>query len=146
MKKKILLLCLLGLFSDCTSKHSKSLTNYTNDSEKRINTTSIRKLATDDEYLDLDMNKYEKERIHSNNENGIIKAITYRFYKNVQLKNGLYVCNVKSYGEINVTKRVFGFLLKNLDKTNNYLIEAKRKGKKVDPEPLDDKYFNALLK
>ncbi|WP_295795915.1 hypothetical protein [Mucilaginibacter sp.] len=75
----------------------------------------------------------------------LAKAIDYRFYKHVQFVDGYYVCDLKNAKDINISPANFTSLLNNLNQTNSFAKITRAQGKKIEMQPIDDKYLNSLL-
>lgn len=75
-----------------------------------------------------------------------MKTAIYRFYKNVSLEDGYYVCAINSGKEINISENVFNALHDNLEEMNAFIKAAKDKGETVHIMEPDEAYLNSLLK
>lgn len=75
-----------------------------------------------------------------------MKTAIYRFYKNVSLEDGYYVCSIQNGSEINISENVFNALHDNLDQMNAFIKEVKNKGETVHIMEPDEAYLNSLLK
>lgn len=73
------------------------------------------------------------------------KAAIYRFYKNVSVADGYFICSIQSGSDINVSDNVFTALSDNLNEMNSFIRKAKAKGETVNIFEPDENYLNSLL-
>lgn len=74
-----------------------------------------------------------------------LKAAIYRFYKNVQLEGGIYICYLKNGKKINISEKIFNSFLTSLKETNIQIEELRAKGEKVDLSPITEAYLQSML-
>lgn len=74
-----------------------------------------------------------------------MKAALYRFYKNVRLEDGIYICDIEDGKSINISESLFVTLKENLQKMNDGVKEASEKGIEVVQSKPDSAYLNSLL-
>lgn len=74
-----------------------------------------------------------------------MKAALYRFYKNVRLEDGIYICDIEDGKSINISESLFVTLKDNLQKMNDGVKEASEKGIEVVQSKPDSAYLNSLL-
>lgn len=113
----------------------------------------VKKYVDDNTYIDIDIDALVRgiitpdSRISGSEEDlAKMKAAVYRFYKQVSVKEGYYVCGIKEGSEINVSQEVFSALLGNLNDMNRMIREANDKGEKIDIPVPDEDYLNSLLR
>jgi hypothetical protein len=107
---------------------------------------SGKELALSNEFLDLDVNLFMKQRPQPNNDENIAKAITYRFFKHVHVVKGYYESDLKEGKEINVSEADFMFFMESLKSVNAGFKKRRSQGIKVTPKAFDDKYLTELIK
>lgn len=129
-----------------------------NDSIQQVSTIEtqpnlVKKHVDENTFLDVDVYGLVKDisnpqtRASTNQEQvAKMKAAIYRFYSNVQLEDGYYICKLKSANDINVSVDVYTALLNNLNQMNAVIKEAKDKGKSMNTQAVDSEYLNSLLK
>ena len=117
------------------------------------NRSKAKELVESGEYIDLDI----KTLALSNSVNqGVTRSLKddsdkalaalHRFYSHVTVVDDLYVCDLKSGKEINVSERVFDELSNSLEEMNRHIGEAKAKGEPVHVSVPDSAYLESLLK
>ena len=74
-----------------------------------------------------------------------MKAALYRFYKNVRLEDGIYICDIEDGKSINISESLFVTLKDNLQKMNDGVKKASEKGIEVVQSKPDSAYLNSLL-
>lgn len=138
----------LMVVSGCSSNGAKT----TVVSEDNTSTTSVKEYVENNVFIDVDVkelvNTLSNPEINSSvNEVDLakMKAAVYRFYSNVKIKDGYYVCNVPDGAAINISEAVFTALKENLDEMNSALKEAKENGHEVKISEPDSVYLNSLL-
>lgn len=150
MKKVIIALmsAVLIVVSGCSNNGAKA----TVASEDNTSTTSVKEYVENNLFIDVDVkdlvNTLSNPEINSSvNEVDLakMKAAVYRFYSNVKIKDGYYVCNVPDGAAINISEAVFTALKENLDEMNSALKEAKENGHEVKISEPDSVYLNSLL-
>jgi hypothetical protein len=126
------------------------------DSANNIDTTKglVQTYVENNTYIDVDVPSISYSLVNpstrsvSVNEDDIAKMKTaiYRFYKNVSVKDGYYVCSIQNGADINISESVFMALYENLNQMNAFIKEAKEKGEVVNVTEPNEKYLNSLLK
>lgn len=113
----------------------------------------VKKYVDDNTYINIDVDALVRgiitpdSRISGSEEDlAKMKAAVYRFYKQVSVKEGYYVCGIKEGSEINVSQEVFSALLGNLNDMNRMIREVKDKGEAIEVQLPDDDYLNSLLR
>lgn len=139
---------LLLAISGCTNLHD------VNDKEHSVeNDSKVRQLVESGEYIDLDIktlalsncvNKGVTRSLQDDADKA--SAALYRFYSHVTVVDDLYVCDLKSGKEINVSDRVFNELRNSLEEMNRHIGEAKAKGEPIYVGVPDSAYLESLLK
>lgn len=114
----------------------------------------VKNYLKDNVFIDVDLQSVASELSHSGSRAQSVsredmakaKTAVYRFYKNVSLKDGYYSCSAKNGAEINISEKAFGVLSDNLVEINSFIKDALAKGEPVHLPPLDEEYFESLLK
>lgn len=75
-----------------------------------------------------------------------LKAAVYRFYSNVDVKDGHYSTTLKSGKEINISPDLFKLFKDNLDHMNQNINNLKAKEEKVTVQEVTPEYLESLLK
>lgn len=99
-------------------------------------------------FLDFDIDNLDVQTRSAQNvvDNEMFKAALYRFYRHVKNINGYDECDIKSGKDINVSDKVFSYLINNMNSYNQLIKDAKDKGENTITKPLDESYFENLLK
>lgn len=113
----------------------------------------VRGYALSNDFLDVDLMKVEKATLFPASRSEDVteedfakaKAVVYRFYKHVTLKDSTYVCSLKNGAEINISEELFNFYLNGLQEANAHIKELNAKGQKVIISEPDEKYLESLL-
>jgi hypothetical protein len=114
--------------------------------QKHTRPKTAKDYALSGEYLDVDLVKFIKDRNHSKTDIDKLKAIEYRFYKQVHLVNGNYESLAKDGAAIHIAQSDYTVFADKLKSLNAVAKIDKAKGKKFTGSPLDEKYLDALLK
>ena len=99
-----------------------------------------------DDNIETLINNFKNPEALNSENTAKMKAAVYRFYKNVSVENGLYVCNISKGEDINVSQEIFNALSSNLQEMNHLIQEAKEKGETIVISEPDEEYLNSLLK
>ena len=107
---------------------------------------SVNEIVLQNKYIDLDTKSAVNPNNLSDVERAEAKAAIYRFYKRVRVEDGLYVTDLKTADEINISPGLFSLFKDNLEEMNAYIRQQQAKGEKVEIFQLNDAYFDHLLK
>lgn len=143
----------LGLFIMMTACGNNAAENNSDTVENEYPIQSIKELALSDSLIDVDLLDVQASGIMSKESTrGTIseiprevRAALYRFYSHVSLEDSLYVCNLKSAGEINVSEKLFNDMMNDLQKCNMTIKENNEKGLENVLSPVDSTYLSSLL-
>lgn len=110
-------------------------------------TMSLIDFANSDKYIDYDIdyfNAVTKENLkkgRARKEDYPFRAASYRFYKNIEIKENQFVLKDKDYKKLNISKRVFKSLMLEIKRNNKFYRD------KVDGEQivLDHEIIEKLL-
>lgn len=144
---KLILIAFFPLMLACSGNG-----NSGNESAKVDEPTDARSYVDSNSYIDVDIEELAKAQATSGPDSidksdiAKAKAAIYRFYKNVDMKDGKYSCSASKGSDINVSDKVFGALLNNLNDMNRWLEEAKERGDSVITFTPDSAYLESLLK
>ena len=73
------------------------------------------------------------------------KAAVYRFFQHVKLLDGIYVCDITSASEIDLSPDIFDDLINNLEDINQVIRYNKEKGLPLEVPDVTEEYLNSLL-
>ncbi|MDE6265474.1 MAG: hypothetical protein K2M11_10085 [Paramuribaculum sp.] len=150
MKRAIttVMLTLLLITAGCGKKGNKAGVEPAED----MSSASVKEYVENNTFIDVDVNELVNALINPDAHSSVkeadmakMKAAVYRFYSNVKIKDGYYVCDVPDGVAINISDAVFNALKENLDEMNNALKEAKENGHEVKISEPDSVYLNSLL-
>lgn len=155
-KKTCMKNILLGVISVLTIMIYSCQANLTdtvrNVSSVETPINAVKKYVDDNTYIDLDVIGLAKEIASPSTKVKVdldkvakMKAAIYRFYSNVELKDGVYNCKITSASEINVSLEVYTALLDNLNEINMVIQKAKKEGQSINVPDVDEAYLNSLL-
>ena len=147
-KKNVLLGIIIGLTTMIYSCQSDLNDTVQNVSSIETPINAVKKYVDENTYIDglakeiaspstratIDLDKVAK-----------MKAAIYRFYSNVELKNGIYNCKLTSASEINVSLDVYTALLNNLNEINAAIQKTKERGQSINVPDVNEAYLNSLL-
>lgn len=138
MKKLFYVLTIL-LMVGCTPTNNNS-TNQIGKTAKDYVESNV--------FLDFDIDNLDVQTRSAQSvvDNEMFKAALYRFYKHVKNVNGYDECDLKSGKEINVSDKIFAFLIDDMKSYNQLIKDTRSKGEKIETKPLDESYFENLLK
>lgn len=150
----IVTLCLAVtfLFSNCQSGSNETMQQV---ASIETQPDLVKKYIEENSYIELDVSALAKEIEKAQSTGSVsvdqdkvaqMKAALYRFYSNVELVNGTYVCKLTSAKDINVSADVYKALLDNLNEMNTAIQEAKKDGKEIVIPKVDKTYLESLLK
>lgn len=116
----------------------------------------VKKYVDSNEIIDVDINDLSQRLIKqasgasdatdiSVEEIAKAKAVIYRFYKHVSVRDSLYYCDLTNGAEINISDQVFNALKNNIDEMNSQMQEMKKQGKSYHLSAPSERYFNSLL-
>lgn len=112
----------------------------------------VKELVEKNTFIDVDVKRLVNAATNPKSRSSVngddiakMKAAVYRFYSNVKIKDGYYVCDVPDGAAINISESVFTALKENLDEMNSALKEAKENGHEVKIFEPDSVYLNSLL-
>lgn len=103
-------------------------------------------------FIDVDVNAIVQNSINptsrsfSEDDMAKMKAAIFRFYKNVSVEDGYYVCSISNASDINVSQEVYMALLNNLQDLNNLIKQAQDNGDILNIQIPDSAYFESLLR
>lgn len=144
MKKFFLLGGLLIILGGCTS----SPVNTKVETGKVVKTA--KEYVENNEFIDMNFENLDVEtKVYdeSSYSEEKMKAALYRFYKHVETtEKGIDVCNLKKGAEINISEDLFLALHSDMDRLNSLKIKQIEDGIKAVNPPLNDEYFENLLK
>ena len=151
-KKNVLLGIIIGLTTMIYSCQSDLNDTVQNVSSIETPINAVKKYVDENTYIDLDVIGLAKEIASPSTRATIdldkvakMKAAIYRFYSNVELKNGIYNCKLTSASEINVSLDVYTALLNNLNEINAAIQKTKEKGQSINVPDVNEAYLNSLL-
>lgn len=151
-KKNVLLGVIIGLTTMIYSCQYDMKDTVQNISSVETPTNAVKKYVDENTYIDLDVIGLSKEIASPSTRATIdldkvakMKAAIYRFYSNIELKNGIYNCKLTSASEINVSSEVYTALLNNLNEINAAIQKTKGKGQSINVPDVNEAYLNALL-
>lgn len=151
-KRNVLLSLVIGFVTIVSSCQSDLNDTILNVSSIKTQTNAVKKYVDENSYIDVDVVGLAKE-IASPDTRAVVdidkvarmKAAIYRFYSNVELKDGIYNCKLTSASEINVSVEVYTALLDNLNDLNEAIQKAKEKGQSIHVPTVNETYLNSLL-
>lgn len=102
--------------------------------------------------FDADAVAYASINPSSRAENGVTEedeammtAAIYRFYKHVSVVDSQYVWDVECGADINMSDKVFESFVNNLEDINRHIKEVNTRGGKICISEPNDEYFEKLL-
>ncbi|MDB5143656.1 MAG: hypothetical protein JWQ66_2369 [Mucilaginibacter sp.] len=95
-------------------------------------------------YLDIDTNLIYHLSTAREDDKKRAKAVVCRFFKHVTIKDSIYVTDLKSGREINISAGNFNFLRRNMQELNQAIIASRAKGEYIDPAAIGDQYLSSL--
>lgn len=115
--------------------------------DQSYKTMTLADFANSDLYIDYDIeyfNVVTKENLkkgRARKEDYPYRAASYRFYKNIEIKENQFVLKEKDYKKLNMSKRVFKSLMLEIKRNNKFYRD------KVDGEQivLDNEIIENLL-
>lgn len=142
MRKVIIFLLSMSailLFASCNSE------NATTNSKDQ--TLTARSLVESNAYIDVkDYGAEISDEVRENPERkALVRAALYRFYSHVKIVDDQYTCDLTSADEINISPAMFKFMVDDIKKSNEYILNSKAKGHIPIIAPVDDDYLNSLL-
>ena len=112
----------------------------------------VQQYALSDTFIDVDAKALSEIITNPDSRSAVnsddiakMKAALYRFYKNVRLEDGIYICDIEDGKSINISESLFVTLKDNLQKMNDGVKEASEKGIEVVQSKPDSAYLNSLL-
>lgn len=116
----------------------------------------VQQYALSDTFIDVDAKALSEIITNPDSRSAVnsddiakMKAALYRFYnrfyKNVKLEDGIYICDIEDGKSINISESLFVTLKENLQKMNDGVKEAHEKGIEVVQSKPDSAYLNSLL-
>ena len=131
----------------------ESCANSNRQQAEEVEYSSAKEYATDNSFLDVDLQDIQNYLVTPSTKNPDAgsqiekaKAAIYRFYSNVTVEDGQYICKIESGKEINISDRTFNELMDNLNKMNSSIREIRERGESVNIQPVTEEYLNGLLK
>ncbi len=131
----------------------ESCTNSNRQQAEEVEYSSAKEYATDNSFLDVDLQDIQNYLVTPSTKNPNTgaqiekaKAAIYRFYSNVTVEDGQYVCKIESGKQINISDRTFNELMDNLNKMNSSIREIRERGESVNIQPVTEEYLSGLLK
>ncbi len=113
----------------------------------------VKSYVDSDEIIDVDLtsltiyldNSRSKSVDRNTREIAKAKAALYRFYKNVEVVDGYFVCHVDKASDAKLSKRTFNLLYNSLKEMNKSLKKDYEKGVDVVITAPDERYLKSLL-
>ena len=147
----ILIFLLTSLMTSC-GKPVQKITNADLEKIATIKTNNLSKeYVSDNRFIEINIDQLNKE-INDRSKNKYqtpelakAKAATYRFYKNVSLKDGHYVVDTKSAKELNISDDLFLLFSNNIKDMNKSVDSLKAKNVDMKLSPVTPDYLNSLL-
>ena len=131
----------------------ESCTNSNRQQAKEVEYSSAKEYATGNSFLEVDLQDIQNYVVTPSTKNPNTgaqiekaKAAIYRFYSNVTVEDGQYVCKIESGKQINISDRTFNELMDNLNKMNSSIREIRERGESVNIQPVTEEYLSGLLK
>ena len=131
----------------------ESCANNNRQQAEEVEYSSAKEYATDNSFLDVDLQDIQNYLVTPSTKNPDAgaqikkaKAAIYRFYSNVTVEDGQYVCKIESGKQINISDRTFNELMDNLNKMNSSIREIRERGESVNIQPVTEEYLSGLLK
>ncbi len=81
----------------------------------------------------------------TDDDQGKLRALTYRFYKHVKVIGGRYVTDLQSAKDINVSESVFEVFKDNLKEVNKFADADEKNGVKVEVPQITKSYLESLI-
>lgn len=146
MKKIVLFFSFLLLVVSCSNKHGSTASPDETDVDVSVLTKSI---VADDIVIDFaGWKSILEEGISaktSQEDIAMAKAAVYRFFQHVKLVDGIYVCDITSASEIDLSPDIFDDLINNLEDINQVIRYNKEKGLPIEVPEVTEEYLNSLL-
>jgi hypothetical protein len=101
-------------------------------------------LMLSNKYLDIDTNLIYHLSTAPGAEKTKVKAVVCRFFKHVTIRDGIYVTDLISGKEINISERDFHFLRRNMLELNQAITASRARGEDIDPAAIGDQYLSSL--
>ncbi|MDE5836344.1 MAG: hypothetical protein K2H50_05005 [Paramuribaculum sp.] len=152
MKINSFLLIVSLLVVGCTNKVDVPAQEVDEIVVMKVPASLVQQYALSDTFIDVDAKAFSEiitnpDSLSTVNSDDIakMKAALYRFYKNVKLEDGIYICDIEDGKSINISESLFVTLKENLQKMNDGVKEAHEKGIEVVQSKPDSAYLNSLL-
>lgn len=107
-------------------------------------TVSVKDFAISDSFIDVTVEKSGSLKDLTDTDVAKLKAATYRFYSNVEVKDEKFICHIKDGKSINISELLFKDLNNNLIEMNDDIEELQQKGVTVE-FPNMEEYLSLLL-
>lgn len=151
MKRFIKTICFLALtlfvFS-CSKDDSDTDINKNLEEATSIQSSvSARTFVDSNEEIDVQIDQTNPQFAKDLSDKDVakLKAAVYRFYSNVDVKDGHYSTTLKSGEEINISPDLFKLFKDNLDHMNQNINKLKAKEGKVSVQQVTPEYLESLL-
>lgn len=127
--------------------------NFSTDSDLEVKKDKIntaREYIENNIFIDMNFDKMgatTRSATESVSDEAKFKAALYRFYKNVEtIEGGIDICKLKNGAEINISEDLFLALRSDMESFNEIKRKQIEDGIRAINPPLDDEYFDNLLK
>lgn len=140
----------LTIVTGCSGRTTTTDTEAVNKAETIVEGLTARQLVDDNTFIDVDITEINKQIAMAPGEVNPddiarCKAVLYRFYQNVELIDSAYVCSLKNGKEINISEQTFNTMLSDMNKANEDISNARKRGEDITLSIPDDEYLNSLL-
>ncbi|UOE47767.1 hypothetical protein MTO98_25480 [Mucilaginibacter sp. SMC90] len=105
---------------------------------------TARCLMLSDKYLDIDTNLIYHLSTAPDTEKIKVKAVVWRFFKHVTIRDSIYVTDLTSGKEINISESDYHFLSRNMLELNRGIMASRARGEDIDPAAIGNQYLSSL--
>lgn len=141
--------------SEKTSSAQADTTDNTIPAEAPCTPGLTKKLIEDSSYIDVDIKALSDAILAANQKSqtldesmsdDVAKAVIYRFMSHITVVDGQYVLDNSTAKSLNIPEEAFNTLKQNINDINSAYKKWKEEGMDASIPPIDEEFFDSLLK